>query len=395
MTLRKRSFVCAIVGAVTIGLAVPTVEVASAAVVPAPVESAGHQMGSWAKSTGVGTRVINGVSQNWAEQGVAGHINGVDIYEGDSPNLAQLHANGAAFAFVKASEYWMGAEHYRQTSFVNQRNAAIDAGLIVGTYQYVHPTGTGPSAVADAANQARDLVSLAGAPQPNQLPLVLDLEQAPSGMSKWTLTKWAITWLATAKALTGRTPILYSYTYFLSSRMYPDPALVSYPLWQADYNRSAPGTISGWPASNRVLWQFSSSGSKVPGANGNLDLDTFVGTSDQWSQLVGFAGGSTRSLKAAQATLARIGNALRAMSSAQNRSYRRMSVPSRKRLRARGAIAADASYTWEVGIGQGSSHFVYLRTAFAGGVSCVRARARAAGAKWWARACPNRRWHAL
>ncbi len=397
MKVYNRSLSCAVVGTLSAVLALSTMGAVQAAIPQPTMDTADHVMGSWAKSGGVSTRAIAGEAQTWAEQGFAGRINGVDISSYNSPAYNKLHNAGASFAFIKASEFISGKEAYGASFYPNQKNASTNAGIIPGTYQYAKPTSSAGNVVADAAMQARGLIARSGVPRPNQLPLVCDLETAPSSLSKAALTQWALSWLQTAYTLTGRVPILYSYTSFLSSRLNPDPALVNYPLWQADYNvkKSAPGAVAGWPTANRVFWQFSSRGT-VAGSNGSIDLDSFTGNSDQWSALLGYGSGNTRSLSVAKASLGRLGRALSALSLKQHKQLRQMAVPGRNRLVMRGARPLDVVYTEQSNIGvRGGVRHVWLKATFAGGGRCVMAKAGRINPTWSTVDCPNRTWRAV
>ncbi len=378
-------------------LAVPANSVAQAATAPVTADSATHAMGSWALTAPqLSTRAIAGAATSWAEQGVAGNINGIDVSMWNTaPNYPLLRQSGAQFAFIKASEFSHGSDMYRASYYANSKPAVVAAGIIPGSYQYAKPTSVVADVVADATLQAKGMVARVGVPGPNELPPVLDLETAPSTLTKTALTLWAITWLNTVQGLTGRAPILYSYTHFMRTRLNADPALTAFPLWQADYNLHAPGVVLGWPTSNRLFWQFSSSG-RVPGHGpGPIDLNTFLGSPSQWAAIIGSGTRVTRSLATAKKSNIRLRRAARQVSINQNKSYRKFNSLSAKRLRNRGAQTSDLVYSTRFGFGGGHGPYAYLRTSFTGGAVCSRANSRKVGAGWFWVKCPSVSWRAL
>jgi len=160
--------------------------------------------------------------------------------------------------------------------------AAIQAnGMVRGSYHYAKPD-TSPTS---AAEQARHFVATAGPMHTGgDLAPVLDLEET-GGLPPAQLVTWVHSWLSTITALTGRTPILYTYPYFWRSAMGNDTGFTQYPLWIADYNGgSAPNTplIGGW--SQWTFWQYTDR-SAIAGISTGVDDSRFSGTSDALSAL--------------------------------------------------------------------------------------------------------------
>ncbi len=406
MNVMTRWLGCPAVAVLGFALAVPANSVAQAAMAPVTADSATHSMGSWALAAPqLSTRAIAGEATSWAEQGVAGNINGIDVSMWNAaPDYPLLRQSGAQFAFIKASEFSHGSEGYSASHFANTKPAVVAAGIIPGSYQYAKPTSVVANVVADATRQAQAMVARVGVPGPNELPPVLDLETAPASLTKIALTLWATTWLTTVQGLIGRVPILYSYTSFLRTRLNADAGLVSFPLWQADYNvnASAPGVVPGWPTANRLFWQFSSKG-QVPGhGTGPIDLNTFTGSAAQWAAIIGFGHGgvtplkATRSLETAKKSIMRLRRAARQVSIDRNRSYRKLKPTSAKQLRNRGAQTSDLAYGTHFGFGVRGGAKVYLRTSFTGGAVCARAvKPSKVGARWRPVSCPSVSWRAL
>jgi len=212
----------------------------------------------------------------------AADITGPDVasYQhpgGSSIDWSQVKNSGRNFAFVKATE---------GTGYVNPYFgadwAAIQAnGMVRGSYHYAKPDSSPTSAAA----QARYFVATAGVMHTSgDLAPVLDLEET-GGLSPSQLVTWVHAWLSTITALTGRTPIIYTYPYFWRSAMGNDTGFTGYPLWIADYNGgSAPNTplIGGW--SSWTFWQYTDR-SAIAGVSTGVDDSRFFGNSAALSAL--------------------------------------------------------------------------------------------------------------
>ncbi len=409
MNVMTRWLGCPAAAVLGFALAVPANSVAQAATAPVTADSGTNAMGSWALTAPqLSTRAIAGAATSWAEQGVAGNINGIDVSMWNTaPDYPLLRLSGVQFAFIKASEFSIshGREGYPPSSYANKniyadtKSAVVAAGIIPGSYQYAKPTSIVANVVADATLQAKVMVARVGVPGPNELPPVLDLEYNATSLNKTQMTLWAITWLNAVKGLIGRDPILYSYTNFMRTRLNADPALTAFPLWQADYNLHAPGVVLGWPTANRLFWQFSSSG-LLPGHGiGPIDLNTFLGSPSQWAAIIGSGTRVpqkvTRSLATAKKSNLRLRSAARQVSINQNKPYRKLNSLSAKKLRNRGAQTSDLAYSTRFGFGGGHGPYAYLRTSFTGGAVCSRANSRKVGAPWFRVNCPRVSWRAL
>ena len=116
------------------------------------------------------------------------------------------------------------------------KRAAKRAGVLVGAYYYATPTSDRRRVVRDARAQARKAVARVGGRfRPGHLPLALDLETEATRLGKADLTRWSIAWLRTVEKRTGRTPWFYSYTRYMERRLLPDPRLLRFPLWHANW----------------------------------------------------------------------------------------------------------------------------------------------------------------
>ncbi len=212
----------------------------------------------------------------------AADITGPDVasYQhpgGASIDWSQVKNSGRDFAFVKATEGTGYVNPYFSADW-----AAIQAnGMVRGSYHYAKPN-TSPTS---AAEQAQYFVATAGRMQATgDLAPILDFEDS-GGLSPSALITWVHSWLNTITALTGRTPIIYTYPYFWQSAMSNNTGFTQYPLWIADYNGgSAPNTplIGGW--NSWTFWQYTDAGS-IPGVPTGVDISKFCCDSGTLSSL--------------------------------------------------------------------------------------------------------------
>lgn len=186
-------------------------------------------------------------------------------------NWTQVAAQGAKFAYVKATE----SDDYVSSQFSQQYNGAYNAGLIRGAYVFAHPDAT------TGAVQATYFVQNGGgwSDDGRTLPPLLDIEYGTDGtgecwgMSQSAMVAWISSFTSTMLSLTGRYPAIYSTTDWWTTCTGNSGAFGNDPLFIARYPSSttnSPGTL---PASwaNWDIWQWADSG-VFPG-----DQDVFNG----------------------------------------------------------------------------------------------------------------------
>lgn len=257
-------------------------------------------------------------------KGPGGRIHGTDVSRWQHPNdkpidFVKKYEAGMRFVFIKASDTRDTADLLAVKYAAMDHHAAQAAGLYTGFYHYaVLPDVTTPDEIKqDALAQAQKVVwrlASMGGYSDRDLPYALDLENkcvrysSTGACQKYAtrsaVTLWALTFLASLKEKTGRTPILYSYPAFLESSMVRSPELAQYPLWLAQYGIdpanpiNQPGVKPGgcfvhsWTGANCdsqwTVWQYSSCGiAKKYGVPSNrLDLNVFRGTPSSFLELV-------------------------------------------------------------------------------------------------------------
>ncbi|MCU1515418.1 MAG: Lyzozyme (1,4-beta-N-acetylmuramidase), family [Pseudarthrobacter sp.] len=213
--------------------------------------------------------------------GTGGMPMGIDVsnWQGNV-DWNRAKANGAVFAYVKASEGpWPLNEYFGQ-----QYNGAASAGFIRGAYHFARPNRAG------GAEQARVFLASGGnwTADGITLPPALDLESQPSaygsdpcyGMTPSQLVSWTRAFVGTVLAATGKAPMIYTGYYFWRDCMGNSTAFKdSNPIWLAAYNSTGPLVPGGWPA--YTMWQYwDGVGSVFPG-----DQNVFNGSYAQLKTL--------------------------------------------------------------------------------------------------------------
>ena len=218
---------------------------------------------------------------------------GIDVssYQGSSINWSSVNGSGVTFAWAKATE----GTYYIDADFaINEANAKA-AGVMIGAYDFAnYNVDTGTAGATAEANYfwstAKNYVKGGG----SYLVPMLDVELAPTGYTRASLSQWVNQWCNTVTsdaAAAGLTVKPVVYTYYPFATTWLDSSVTQWPLWMATPNGSglnpqtgAPGSTSPW--SNWNLWQYSQGGS-VSGVSGLVDQDVFNGTTANLESTLG------------------------------------------------------------------------------------------------------------
>jgi GH25 family lysozyme M1 (1,4-beta-N-acetylmuramidase) len=194
---------------------------------------------------------------------------GLDVsgYQGNV-NWSSVAANGAKFAYVKATE----GTYYQNPYFSQQYEGSYYAGIIRGSYHFATPNTTSGAAQADyfvahGGGWSQDGMTLPG---------MLDIEYNPYGaecygLSHAGMVSWILSFSNEYHAKTTRWPVIYTTNDWWSTCTGSQGDFSSTnPLALACYC-SSPGTMPyNW--SYQTIWQYADSGT-FPG-----DQDVFNGT---------------------------------------------------------------------------------------------------------------------
>ncbi len=188
--------------------------------------------------------------------------------------------SGHDFAMVKATEGLTYVNPY----FVADCLVMRAAGVARGAYHYASPN-LPPE--PQAALYAGVVLGING---PGDMPPVLDLENS-GGLPPGALIDWTHRYLNTVQALTGRTPIIYTYPRFWQTAMANTNQFTRYPLWIADYRGNpAPEVPGGWPT--WTFWQYTDSG-RIPGIGGGTDVNVYSGAQGDFARYSNSSFGSS------------------------------------------------------------------------------------------------------
>jgi lysozyme len=206
---------------------------------------------------------------------------GPDVSSHNHANRAKLNwhtirtIGAGKFAFVKATE----GRDYVNPNFAFDWTSMRRNGVLRSAYHFARPSGrTKSQIIADATAQADYFVRVAGTFEgPDILPPVLDLESSGS-LAPRQMWWWTQAWMDRTEALTGRTPILYTYVNFWIQNMKNSKVFAGYPLWLASYGVSRPGRVGGWK--RYTFWQYTSTG-RMAGAGLPVDLSVYRGSMTQ------------------------------------------------------------------------------------------------------------------
>jgi GH25 family lysozyme M1 (1,4-beta-N-acetylmuramidase) len=195
---------------------------------------------------------------------------GMDV-SGYQGNVAwsTAYANGARFAYVKATE----GTYYTDTDyFAQQYNGSYDAGMIRGAYHFAIPDDSGGAAQADYFVAHGGGWSADG----KTLPGALDIEYNPYGATCYgkstsAMVSWIAAFLNEYHTKTTRWAVIYTTTDWWSTCTGNSSAFAANdPLWIARYTSTVGTLPAGW--STYSFWQWDDSGT-LPG-----DQDVWNGT---------------------------------------------------------------------------------------------------------------------
>lgn len=209
-------------------------------------------------------------------------MNGIDISSWQTG--INLNAVPCDFVIVKAT----GGTGYVNPDYARAMNQAISAGKKVGVYHYAREKGCKGSAVAEADFFVKTVQSYIG-----KAILVLDWEEELSlGVA------WAKEFLDRVYQKTGVKAFLYTSASVTREYDWTSVAQAGYPLWMAQYPNAKPQNGyrdkpwtdgKGYGAFKTLaIHQYSGTG-RLPGYNGNLDMNKAYMDAAAWDKYAGAA----------------------------------------------------------------------------------------------------------
>lgn len=189
-------------------------------------------------------------------------VRGIDVSAHNGPiDMKQVAADGYEFVFIKASE---GGD-FNDRNFKRNYDNARRAGLKTGVYHFFRFD-------KDGVEQAINFMRTIGGRRP-ELGLVVDVEQAgnPDSIPKDMVIS-RLVHMVDYLNLLGRRVMLYSnrdgYYDFIAEN-FPGA-----PLWICGFSENP--INAEW-----TFWQFNHRG-KVKGIEGDVDLNAFCGSREEW-----------------------------------------------------------------------------------------------------------------
>ena len=201
---------------------------------------------------------------------ISGYQKGIDIA-----------AVPSDFVIVKVSE---GTDS--TATFKEQAEAALKAGKLLGLYHFANADTTASAQAEFFADSVKDYLGKAL--------LFLDWEDTSYSKVREKGTSWAAEWLERVYRLTGVKPLIYMNKN--ATREYDFSEIAKeYKLWAAQYaDMDAHDGYQDDPwqdtkgygawGSKPTIFQYSST-THLDGYDGNLDVDKFYGTKEDWKKL--------------------------------------------------------------------------------------------------------------
>lgn len=182
-----------------------------------------------------------------------------------------LASSGVAFAYIKATE---GAT-WKDRSFALNWSEAARVGIPRGAYHFFR-------LCRSVAEQAQNIIETVPK-DPGALPPVIDAEDMGPCTATLTPADHAATlkdFLDVLERHYGRRPIVYTTAEF-DSVMLEGAGLAGEHVWARSLVVPPPFRRDQW-----LIWQYHNRGRR-PGVNGDLDLNVFRGTRDDFRAFVG------------------------------------------------------------------------------------------------------------
>jgi len=220
---------------------------------------------------------------------------GIDVsnWQG-SINWSKVAGAGYKFAFGKATE----STTYSDPTYAKNRSGSEGAGLVFGAYHFARPSGTSRATVTESATAQADYFVGVAAPQPGELPPVLDLE-ATGGLGPVLLELWTQTWLDEVYARTGVHGFVYTSPDFWKDKLGDSTAVAAagYKLWVAHWTSASSPQVpaQNWNSAGWTFWQWTD-GSSVPGIGGKTDGDRMIGANPRTVAIAAYPTGVPASL---------------------------------------------------------------------------------------------------
>lgn len=189
-------------------------------------------------------------------------------------DYGELRKAGVQFSWIKGLD-WAPKGFFWDGMHAKHKAGFRAAGVVTGDYCFGHITPD-PIVMADEFTKQCSI---------DELPPVLDMETMKDGKIPAIAGPWALTFLTRLEQNLGVTPVLYSFTAYLTVIAKQAPGLARFPVWIAEYhNPPSPDHIPHLPfpfmQEKLVAYQFTGSG-RLPGCPTTIDRDVLVRPIDE------------------------------------------------------------------------------------------------------------------
>jgi lysozyme len=235
-----------------------------------------------------------------ASSAMANNLFGIDVssYQG-SINWSSVKANGANYAFAKATE----GNYFQDGYFKSNMTNGKAAGLHMGAYDFCRPDQI------SYTTEANYFWSFAGGyikADAHSLFPMLDFETYNGHVGTSNYTQWMNGWSSVVKSKTSTFlhPVIYTSAGAGACDLieYDKAGGITLSAWIANYNGENLYTgnpwscctccnawVTGCGGGNWTYWQVSSTGS-IGGISGSVDFDAYAGTAAQLASWQGVGG---------------------------------------------------------------------------------------------------------
>lgn len=187
-------------------------------------------------------------------------------------NWSTVKANGAKFAYIKATE----GIRYRSSTFTSQYGGARTVGIARGAYHYATPN------TSSGTRQADYFVTYGGRwkVDGHTLPGVLDIENNPYGskcygLSQASMRSWIHAFVNEYHTKTNRWPVINTFTdWWKTCTGNTSVFAANDPLWINNHHSTAGVLPAGWRT--YTIWQWAGSG-VFPGDQDVIPSTAFTG----------------------------------------------------------------------------------------------------------------------
>ena len=209
----------------------------------------------------------NDINNNKPESTI---LSGIDVSKHQGViDWAKVKQSGKVdFAMIRAAyRGYTEGSIYEDLQFLNNVKGAYNNGIKVGLYFY--SSATNEAEAIEEAKYVLNLINKYGVQNYITYPIVIDVEDF-EGTRNYNLSVQERTNIVKAFCNTiknaGYKTMVYSYTYFLSSRINMNK-LTDYDVWVADYSNKV-----NFYTGKYTIWQYTDKG-QIDGITGNIDLN--------------------------------------------------------------------------------------------------------------------------